>query len=265
MPRSYLTLPWGQVHVRRAGTPGGARLVLVHQSPLSSVTYAPVLDALGEHADVLAPDNPGYGASDPAPEGWGIDDYARGLWAVIDAAGDGPVVLVGQHTGAIVATEAAAQRPDDVRALVLQGLPLYTDAERHQRLTEYAPPYVPALDGSHLAFIWDRLTGLYPETDVDLRTRLVGDYVATGPDYGKAYRAVFRHDLGPALDRVAAADLPVRIVCGEGDLVRHHHPRVLDRVPGATERTIAGAGDFAAHERPDELVAELVTVLEETA
>lgn len=268
MQRRYLDLPWGQVHLAEAGDPAGDLLLCVHQSPLSSRTYTPILDRVVRASDrplhVVAPDNPGYGGSDPAPDAWELPDYAAALWAVIAALGHGRVSLVGQHTGAIIAVEATSQRPADVAALVLQGVPVYTAEERADRMATYAPPYVPADDASHLRFIWDRLGRLYPELDAAGRTAFVTDYLQTGPDYGRAYRAVFAHDLHPALQAVAAAGTPVTVLAGEHDLVAAHHDRLPALLPDARHVVVPDSGDFAAMEQPDLFTRHLLHALEIT-
>lgn len=266
MHRRYVDLPWGQVHLTEAGDPTGALVVLVHQTPLSSRTYTPLLDRIVAEAPhplhVVAPDTPGYGASDPAPADWTIDDYATGVWAVVEALGHDRARLLGQHTGAIITVQATAQRPDAVPALILQGLPVYTDDERADRMANYAPPYVPADDASHLRFIWDRLGRLYPELDALRRTDFVADYLLAGPDYGTAYRAVFTHEIRPALAVVAASGPPVTMLCGEGDLVRWHHDRLDTLLPAARHVVLEGSGDFAPLEQPEAFTRALIDALE---
>lgn len=267
--RRYVDVSWGQVHLREAGAQVGrdgallvsARplLVMIHQSPLSSRTYAPVLDRLGEVVHVVAPDTAGYGGSDAPPVPWTIPDYAAGLWEVVDALGADEVVLLGQHTGAVVAVEATRQQPGRVRGVVLHGVPVYTDEERADRAVNYAPPYVPTDDGAHLRFIWDRLHGLYPHLDPLTASGYVEDYLATGPDYGTAYRAVFAYDIATHLD--AVADHPVLLLCGEHDLVHHHHLRAAARLSAAREVTLPGCTDFAPAEDPERFAAEVVAFL----
>jgi haloalkane dehalogenase len=258
--RRYVDVPWGQVHVREAGpAAGGPLLLLLHQTPLSSRTYAPVLGHLGAVAHVVAPDTAGYGASDPPPQPWTVPDYAAAVWHLVDALGRDDVVLLGQHTGAVLAVEATRQQPQRVRGVVLHGVPVYTDEEREERLRSYAPPYEIAPDGSHLATIWARQRRLYPRQDPDDATGYVQDYLATGPDYATAYRAVFRYDIAQHLPAVASH--PVLLLCGELDLVHHHHLRAAQRLPHAREVTLRGCTDFAPAEAPERFAAEVATFL----
>ncbi|MBW3602950.1 MAG: alpha/beta hydrolase, partial [Actinobacteria bacterium] len=123
MTCQLLQLPWGQVHLRRAGDDGPV-VVLVHQSPLSSRTYAPALPHLaGAGLVAVAVDTPGFGSSARPPADWSIPEYAAALWQVVDRLGLGTVALLGQHTGATISVEAALQRPSQSDRLILQGLP----------------------------------------------------------------------------------------------------------------------------------------------
>jgi len=246
--RHYLDVPWGQVHMRAAGSPAAPLLLLLHQTPLSGRSYAPVLGLLGHDLHAVAPDTAGYGASDPPPEPWELADYARAVWAIVDAIGAERVVLLGQHTGAVVSIEATRQQPERVAGVVLHGVPVYTDEERAERARSYAPPYHIDADGSHLTAIWNRQRRLYPRQDPASATAYVADYLAAGPDYATAYRAVFAHDGSANLK--AVADHPVLLLCGEHDLVHHHHLRAAARLPGAREVTLPDATDFAPAEQP---------------
>ena len=71
--RAYVQLADGrQTHYRRAGA--GEPLILLHPSPLSSTWLEPVIEAVRGRVDAIAPDTPGYGASDPLPEPSGRPD-----------------------------------------------------------------------------------------------------------------------------------------------------------------------------------------------
>jgi pimeloyl-ACP methyl ester carboxylesterase len=246
--RGYVDLPWGQVHYRHAGTPGHPALLVVHQSPLSSATYDLALTPLARRGlRVVAVDTPGFGMSDAPPQPWTIPQYAAALWQTADALGLDRVHLLGQHTGAVIAAEAALRDPHRVRRLILQGLPLYDDAERARKKATYAPGYTPDRDGSHLRVIWDRVWGLYPRLSPDEADRQVAEYLMTGPDYATAYRAVFDH----RLDTAALAAVPTVLLHGADDLVDRMTPVVRAALPHAPLVTVPGGTDFVSDEQPE--------------
>ena len=75
---------------------------------------------------VYAPDLPGCGESDPAPGAAAPGAVAESADAVADLAADlrlRQIDLLGIQTGAAVALELAAAKPELVRRLVLVGLP----------------------------------------------------------------------------------------------------------------------------------------------
>jgi pimeloyl-ACP methyl ester carboxylesterase len=76
-----------------------------------------------EPLDAIALDLPGFGATSAPPAAWGSREYAD-LVAEVLAEMDTPAVVLGHSFGGRVAIQLAAQRPDDVAALVLTGVPL---------------------------------------------------------------------------------------------------------------------------------------------
>ncbi|MET7640734.1 Ohr family peroxiredoxin [Streptomyces sp. NPDC005438] len=252
--RGYLDLPWGQVHYRRAGSPDDPQLLMLHQSPLSSATYEPVLQPLADRGvGAIAVDTPGFGMSDPAPEPWSVERYARAVWQIADALGLDRIHLLGQHTGAVFALEAARQRPERVRGLVFQGIPVYSDEERAAKAASYAPGYVLDDEGGHLRTIWERVRWLYPTIGADSASRQVAEYLSVGPDYGVAYRAVFDHR--PRTEEIA--DLPLLLCHGSEDVLNRMNAEVKRAFPHAPLVVIPGGTDFVAEERPEAFAEEV--------
>ncbi len=260
--RGYASLPWGQAHYRDAGDAGAPTVLMLHQSPLSSATYEPVLPLLAAHGlRAVAVDTTGYGMSDPPPAPWSITEYAHAAWAIADVLDLGRVVLLGQHTGAVVAAEAARQAPARTAGLVLQGLPLYSAGERAEKMRSWAPGYSPAADGSHLAAVWRRIHDLYPAIGPESADRQVVEYLSVGPDYGPAYRAVFGHQV----DTAALLGLPTLLLHGEHDLVARMDDVVTAALPHARLHHVAGGTDFAHEEFPEVFADVLADFVRDTA
>jgi pimeloyl-ACP methyl ester carboxylesterase len=95
----------------------GRWVVLLHGQPGSGADWRHVAERLPRGLSVLAPDRPGYGASQ-RPAG-GFAAGARALVADMDARGIDQAVLVGHSYGGGVALAAAALAPERVAALVL--------------------------------------------------------------------------------------------------------------------------------------------------
>ncbi len=73
-------------------------------------------------------DTIGFGDSYKPKKTCTIEDYAKGVIAFLDSLGIPKVVLVGHHTGGVIALEVAAGYPERVEMLVLSAIP-YVDEE----------------------------------------------------------------------------------------------------------------------------------------
>jgi len=125
--RAYFDCKFGQLHVRTAFPATGGfneqvTLICLHHSEGSSRSFDRFLPEIADERSVYAPDLPGFGESDPAPDP-SFGDAAR---AVTDLAIDlrlRQIDLFGVGFGATVALELGAARPDLVRRLVLARVP----------------------------------------------------------------------------------------------------------------------------------------------
>jgi pimeloyl-ACP methyl ester carboxylesterase len=237
--RHYVTVGERQQHYRRCGS--GPAVVLLHESPRSSVALLPLIEKLGQGFTVFALDTPGYGGSDPLPHARPeIEDYADALRETFDALGISRAPVYGTHTGALIAFEFGRRHRDRCAVAVLDGFPVFTPNEREQYLASYLPPFRPEAQGAHLAWLWSRVRDQfrffpwnYRGDDARLsipfptpeRLNLVAmDFLATGDGYRVGYAAAFRHDTHAAL---AALDVPIVVCSREDDLLFGH----LDRLP----------------------------------
>lgn len=149
--RSFVDVPFGQVHVRRVAG-AGRPLVLLHASPGSSRQLVPLIEQLAGGRPILAPDTAGFGDSShhplPTPA---ASDFADTTLAALDTLGITEFDLYGSHTGACIAAEIAIARPEKVAHLVLDGVGLFEGAFLDSVLANYAPRFTPDLDGAYLA------------------------------------------------------------------------------------------------------------------
>ena len=251
--RAYLERADGrQTHYRRAGK--GQPLILLHPSPLSSKWLEPVIETVRGSVDAIAPDTPGYGASDPLPEpetgpgaagrrgasGQGLAAYVHWLLDFIRVLGFERVGLYGSATGAQIAVEFARIHPHATRFLVLDNLAHFTDAERERMLARYFPDLVPRADGSHLAAAWSMVSGFgqwfpwYERNEehrigrpdslpADVSRRMLVDHLRAGSGYAHAYRAAL---FGEDASRVQAVKVPVRIIRWQGSVLRRYAGRL---------------------------------------
>lgn len=103
-----------------AGRPDGRPvLLLVHGLAGDKHTWDPVLDRLGEHAYVLAPDLPGHGDAEEAGGDCSIPGYAAYLRDLLRVLGVSRVTVVGHSLGGGIAMQMTYLFPDLVSRLVL--------------------------------------------------------------------------------------------------------------------------------------------------
>lgn len=235
MERGYVTTRWGQVHYRRAGDAGPA-VVLLHESPLSSVAYAHALPHLGTGVRAVAFDTPGYGMSDGPEVIAEIPDYATTLLQAVDELGIGRFAVAGVHTGASLAVQLAVQAPERVTHAVLSGVPVWSAEERQRYLTSWSPPVAVDPDGAHLDWAWQRYIRIWGGPP-ELLHLGASTLLANLAGYHLAYQAAFRYDPLPDL---AAVRCPVLLYTAAEDLLISSDEEAVGRFPDARLERVAG-------------------------
>lgn len=225
--RRYVDGPFGQLHVREAGVvqPDRPSLACFHMSPMTGRTFERFMGVLaavsGRH--VLAFDTPGFGMSDAPPSPPSIADYADALIAGIEAmVGPGAVDLMGYHTGSMIACQLAAERPAQIRRLVLVSAPVFSAEDLAQMRAEYRHR-APEADGGHILHRWQRFHHHFSAGG--LRLDAINDAFPDGlmgrniEHWG--HDAAFGFVPGMRLDEVAQ---PVLLLNPEDDLRQHTLP-----------------------------------------
>ncbi|MBD0690495.1 alpha/beta fold hydrolase [Streptomyces sp. CBMA123] len=110
-------------------------LVLVHGTGPGSGMWDGLLDSFTDRYTVLLPDLSGSEAAEDDGGPLTLESLAEQVNAVIDDADRGPVDLLGFSLGAVIATAAAAQRPDQVRRLVAAAGWISAEQDEYLRLS----------------------------------------------------------------------------------------------------------------------------------
>jgi pimeloyl-ACP methyl ester carboxylesterase len=108
--------------VREWGPAGGRPILFWHAlGPAMSAAYTAELEpALGDAWRMVAPDAPGFGGSPAlAADGYAIDALVSLFWGLADELGLERPVLGGHSWGGVVASAAAAARPERTAGLFL--------------------------------------------------------------------------------------------------------------------------------------------------
>jgi pimeloyl-ACP methyl ester carboxylesterase len=266
-----------EIAYREAGDPTRSTIVLLHGFPTSSHMFRELIPRLAEQHHVLAPDYPGFGASEqPALEAfdYSFANFADVIDAFLQAKTIDRYVLYLMDYGAPVGFRVFAKHPERVTGLVIQNGNAYEEG-----LKEFWDPFKVYWDdpteenGAKLkpffeldATIWQYTHGI-PDDAVelvspdnwhhdqylldrpgnkDIQLKMFLSYGTNVPEYAK-WQALFREHQPPAL-----------IMWGRGDQIfpvdgAHPYERDLETV----EKHILDTGHFAL-ETHLEFIAERI-------
>lgn len=263
------------LHYVRGGK--GHPLVLIHGYPETSYAWRKMLPSLTEQFDVIAPDLPGLGESEPLSEGYAKSIVAGKIWKLIRGLNIGRFALVSADMGGPVAFWLAKEHPEAVSHFVFieSGLPGF-GLERAMDVTNggswhfgffMAPEYPEMLTAGkereflktfayrHSAHIQDAIS----EQDIDEYLR---HYAAPGGmSAGFGY---YRSLLTDAKEnqRWLRRTLKAPVLAVDGQFEFRGDPETMAQVADNVQAVgIPNAGHWVAEEQPGALLDELVPFL----
>jgi pimeloyl-ACP methyl ester carboxylesterase len=243
---------------------------MLHGSPGDSALLAHEMAVLADRFTCFALDTPGFGGSDPLPgDTLKVSDLARATAAAMTALGLPPCRVYGTHTGAAIGLELGVGWPDQVTGLVLEGVPMFTQAEIDILFRGYFAPMIPDPLGGHLTQTWMRFRDQFtwfPWSSRDV-TRLnpvdrptpeeielwVSMFYRSCRTYGPAYKAACYW--GPlAFGAASALKTPAIFMASAEDMLFPHLDRLpalkagqeIARLPYDPAAKYAAIADFAA-------------------
>jgi 3-oxoadipate enol-lactonase len=209
--------------------------------------WRPQVDHFGASRRAVAFDYPGYGDSDPAPEGTTRDDYASAIISGMHELGIDRAHVCGLSLGGVIAIAMHHADPSRCASLILAD----TFAVHPQGRAAYERSLagsedLPAMAEARVDFL------LAQPADPAVRSEVVDTMARIDP---AAYRigaeAVW---LADQRGRAREIDVPTLVICGEED---QPTPPELSRelqsvIPGARLAMIARAGHLTNLEQPEE-------------
>ena len=228
-----------------AGTGNATPVVFLHGVGSDKSVWHPQLEHFGRERRAIAFDYPGYGDSDPAPDGTTRDDYAEAIHSALHALDVERAHICGLSLGGVVAIALADAVPNHCASLILadtfaahpDGHAIYERALAVTDLRALAEARVDVL--------------LAQPADPAVRREVVETMAKIAP---AAYRigaeAVWLADQG---ERAHDINAPTLVLCGSEDVVT---PPTLSLalaqlIPGARTELIDGAGHLSNLERPE--------------
>jgi pimeloyl-ACP methyl ester carboxylesterase len=230
--RSYAECRFGQLHLWTSYPSGGGfdertPMVCLHHAGGSGRMFAPMLKELGTDRSVYAPDLPGHGTSDPPSTRIAVSEVAAAVGDFLDGLRLRSVDLFGYQLGALVATELAIVRPQQVRRVMLWGIANYSAQERATLLAQHSV-LGSRVDGSDVAEEWRAtLARKGQSTPVSALVDDFGDRLRAAEHGLRAYAA--------AVDYQASERLPLlkqpAMVLQLRDEYAQYAPRVRSALP----------------------------------
>jgi len=102
-----------------AGDPSSPAVLLLHGFPSSANTFRDVIPTLAQVAHVIAPDLPGYGASEPLPRP-SFEALGDAILELLSHLGIGPRHVYLHDFGAPVGFHVAMKQPESLLGLIVQ-------------------------------------------------------------------------------------------------------------------------------------------------
>ncbi len=234
-----LRLSWAE----RAGEQAGAPLViLIHGSPGDHTAMVGLGEALPDRWRRVAPDLPGFGASERAVPDYSVRANAQVLLQLMDHLGAARAHLVTHSLGGGVALEMADQAPDRVASITLIAA---IGAQEYELLGSYAVNH--AVHGLQLGLIQLGLWGLPHFGALD-----------DGPLSLAYARNFYDTDQRPLRPILARYEQPMLILHGERDfLVPVQAAREHARIVPQAELIIDDSDHFEIFRDPAPMAATL--------
>ncbi|MGE5064772.1 MAG: alpha/beta fold hydrolase [Myxococcales bacterium] len=222
-------------------------IVFLHGVGSDKSVWRPQLEAFGRERRALAFDYPGYGDSDPAPEGTTRDDYAAAIVSAMRELGVDRAHVCGLSLGGVIAIALHTADPDVFPSLILADtFAVHPDGQAIYDRSVAASENMRALAEGRVDVL------LAQPADPAVRSEVVETMAKIEP---AAFRigaeAVW---LADQRDRVHEIRAPALVLCGAQD---HVTPPALSHeltrlIPGARYEEIEAAGHLTNLEKPAE-------------
>ena len=224
-------------------------IVFLHGVGSDKSVWRSQLEFFGAERRAIAFDYPGYGESDPAPEGTSRDDFARTILGAMRALGAPRAHICGLSLGGVVAIAMHALDPDACAALILAD----SFASHPDGRGIYDRSVAATLAGTMRMLAEARVDVLLAQpANPAVRTEVIETMAAIDPEaYVVGAEAVW---LARQEERAAAIRCPTLVLCGAEDRVTPPALSIalMKSIPGASYEPIERAGHLSNLERPED-------------
>jgi pimeloyl-ACP methyl ester carboxylesterase len=278
MELRHVTIHGHELAYRTGGS--GPVVVLIHGMAGSSETWEPVLDGLGAHCTVVAPDLFGHGASDKPRGDYSLGAHANSIRDLLLTLGYEHATIVGQSFGGGVAMQLAYQHPERCGRLVLVasgGLGTEVAMLLRALTLPGAEHLLPIACNGKVRDAGMAVTGLLDRFGLRPVPVVAEMWRSFASLSDGSTREAFVHTLRSVVDihgqRVNASDrlylaaaMPTLIVWGDRDPIipLAHGIAAHEMIPGSRLEVFEGVGHYPHCERPARFVEVLTDFLATT-
>jgi pimeloyl-ACP methyl ester carboxylesterase len=213
-------------------------------------SYEPILEQLPSSIRAFAVSQRGHGDSEKPRDGYGVEDFAGDVPALLDALAIERAVLAGHSGSCLVVRRVAIDHPERVAGLVLEASP--TTLRGNPGLTEFVNTVVARLhDPIEPTFARSFVTDTSAESVAPALLDLLTDELLKVPAH--VWKAVFagmlEYDDMAELERITA---PTLLVWGDADglVDRDMQTTLASRIDGAELVVYSGVGHTPRWEDP---------------
>jgi len=225
----------------------GEAIVFLHGVGSDKSVWRTQLEHFGRDRRAIAFDYPGYGDSDPAPEGTSRDDYAAAILYAMTKLGIGKAHVCGLSLGGVVAIAMHHRAPERCASLILADtFAVHPDGRAIYERSLAGSQDLPAMANARVDVL------LAQPAAPPVREEVVATMSRIDPAaYRSGAEAVW---LADQRERAAAIRVPTFVLVGAEDKVTP--PSLSEElaalIPNAELQVIAGAGHLANLEKPVE-------------
>lgn len=194
-------------------------LLCLHMVPQSGQEFEMLMKLAGRDRLVIAPDYPGFGASDQIHDDKkiSIETFANAVWQALDVLGCANVEVLGYHTGSKVGIEMALQFPDRVDGLCCISLSTMTPDQFASQDVSFSPLYGESA-GSDLINWWHQLKSYYdPELPVDILVQKYSTSIKVGKRFHLGFKASHQYNAN-ILEKLRCLTIPTKLINPHDDL-----------------------------------------------
>jgi 3-oxoadipate enol-lactonase len=246
MPR-VITNNGYDIGYEESGGGGAVPIVFLHGVGSDKSVWRPQLEHFGQNRRAVAFDYPGYGDSDPAPEGTTRDDYASAIISAMHELGIDRAHICGLSLGGVIAIAIDHADEERCASLILADtFAVHPDGQAIYERSIAASNDLRAMAEARVDVL------LAQPVDPAIRSEVVETMARIDPTaYCIGAEAVW---LADQRDRARGIDVPTLVLCGTEDKVTPPQlsNELADLIPRARMELIQGAGHLGNLEKADD-------------